>query len=266
MDLLLSDVEISEGTTEITETTFRNHRLISSIKIPDSVLVIGERAFADCVNLKTIELPDSIMAIGKYAFANCINLESLSIPPNIKTIEEGVFEDCASLQSVSLSDSISAIKDRAFANCTGIKQLELPDNLISCAATSFPNSPKYLSINKNYKYENGMMINTANSMLLFYSGEKKDITVPAEVKGIAFRAFYDTHMQSVRIPEGVISISEEAFANCGEHVKVVLPESMEFIENSAFDSKVDILCKKGSYAENWCRHNPDYHQLLDEEF
>lgn len=197
MDLLLSDVKIPEGTTEITETTFRNHRLISSIKIPDSVLVIGERAFADCVNLKT---------------------------------------------------------------------LELPDNLISCAATAFPNSPKYLSINKNYKYENGMMINTANSMLLFYSGEKKDITVPAEVKGIAFRAFYGTHIQSVRIPEGVISISEEAFVNCGENVKVVLPESMEFIENSAFDSKVDILCKKGSYAENWCRHNPDYHQLLDEEF
>ena len=54
MDLPLIDVEIPEGTTEITVTTLHNHRMVSSIKIPESVLVIGENAFADCVNLKSV--------------------------------------------------------------------------------------------------------------------------------------------------------------------------------------------------------------------
>ena len=68
MDLQLIDVEIPEGTIELTETTFHNHRLVSSVKIPESVVIIGERAFADCVNLKEIKLPSGLREIRKGAF------------------------------------------------------------------------------------------------------------------------------------------------------------------------------------------------------
>lgn len=264
MDLLLNDVEIPEGTIEITEDTFHNHRLVSSVKIPESVLVIRERAFADCVNLKSIELPAGLMAIEKGAFYNCANLESVNIPEGISTIEEGVFEDCAGLESIILPENVTAIKDKAFARCTGIKNLVLPDNLISCSKTAFPNSRKYLPINKNYKYENGMMINTANSMLLFYDGEAKEVTTPEGIKGIAFRAFNGSGITKVRVSEGVTSISDEAFIDCGDNPVVILPESVDYIDNSAFDTKTKVFCHKGSYAENWCRNNPDFNQIADE--
>lgn len=265
MDLQLIDVEIPEGTIELTETTFHNHRLVSSVKIPESVVIIGERAFADCVNLKEIKLPSGLREIRKGAFYNCATLEEINIPNEITTIEESAFEDCSSLQSIILDENIISIKEKAFAGCTGIKQLVLPDNLISCSATAFPNSKKYLPINKNYKYEDGMMINTSNEMLLFYSGDKQNVVVPAKVKGIAFRAFYNSNVKVVRLKEGVKSISDEAFVKSGEEVKVILPESIEYIETSAFDSNVKIYCKKGSYSEGWCRNNPDYSQLDDEE-
>ena len=266
MDLPLIDVVIPEGTTEITGTTFHNHRMVSSIKIPESVLVIGENAFADCVNLKSVELPQNLMAIGKRAFYNCASLESVDIPSNITTIEEGTFEDCTGLQSIVLHENITSINEKAFANCTGIKNLVLPDNLISCAKSAFPNSEKYLPINKNYKYEDGMMFNTFNSMLLFYSGSKKNVATPEGIKGIGRRAFFGTDMESVRIREGVISIGEESFVNCGSDTKVIIPESVDFIENSAFGTSVKIFCKKASYSENWCRNNPNCVQLEDEEF
>ncbi|MCQ2248543.1 MAG: leucine-rich repeat domain-containing protein [Treponema sp.] len=265
MDLLLTDVEIPEGTIEITETTFHNHRLVASVKIPDSVLVIRERAFADCVNLKKIELPAGIMAIAKGAFYNCANLESVNIPEQVSTIEEGVFEDCSGLESIVLPENVTAIRDRAFKNCTGIKNLVLPDNLISCSATAFPNSRKYLPINKNYKYQDGMMINTYNNMLLFYTGEATEVKTPKDIKGIAFRAFSNSGVKSVRVREGVTSISDEAFVDVGCETKVILPESVDYIDNSAFDKNVKVYCHKGSYAEGWCRNNPDYSQLADEE-
>lgn len=264
MDLLLNDVEIPEGTIEITEDTFHNHRLVSSVKIPESVLVIRERAFADCVNLKSIELPADLMAIAKSAFLNCANLESINIPEGISTIEEGVFEDCAALESIVLPENVTAIKDRAFSRCTGIKNLVLPDNLISCSKTAFPNSRRYLPINKNYKYEDGMMINTYNNMLLFYDGEKKEVRTPEDVKGIAFRAFTGSNVTKVRVTEGVTSISDEAFVDCGENPIVLLPESVDYIDNSAFDTRTKVYCHKGSYAEGWCRNNPDFNQLADE--
>lgn len=264
MDLLLSDVEIPEGTIEITEDTFHNHRLISSVKIPESVLVIRERAFADCVNLKHIVLPEGLMAIAKSAFYNCATLESVNIPSGISTIEEGVFEHCEALESIVLPENVTAIKDKAFAGCTGIKQLVLLDNLISCSRTAFPNSRKYLPINKNYKYEDGMMINTYNSMLLFYDGDKKEVTIPENIKGIAFRAFTGSGVTKVRVSEGVTSISDEAFVNCGENAIVLLPESVDYIDNSAFDTKTKVYCHKGSYAEGWCRNNPDFDQLADD--
>lgn len=264
-DMPLIDFEIPEGTTEISETTFQNHRLVRSVKIPDSILVIGERAFADCINLKEIKFPKELMAIGKEAFKNCIALEELEIPEGITTIEESTFEDCAGLESVILPESLTSIKDKAFANCTGIKNLVLPDNLTSCSSTAFPNSQKYLPINKVYKYDNGMMVNTSNEMLLFYNGKKKFVVTPDYVKGIAFRAFYGcTHLEQVRISEGTKSVSDEAFTNCGS-ARVIIPESVEYMENSAFDPSVKVFCRKGSYAEGWCRNNPDYQQLCDEE-
>ena len=267
MDLLLNDVEVPEGITEITESTFKNHRFIASLKIPNTILVIGERAFEDCVNLKSIELPQSILAIGKYAFHNCSALESINIPEEVKTIEEGTFKDCTGLESIVLHENITSIKDDAFANCTGIKNLVLPDNLISCSSTAFPNSRKYLPMNKNYICDDdGMVINTMNSILLFYCGNKKNVKIPTTVKGIGFRAFWGCSLESVRVPEGVTSIGEGAFDECGDEVKVVLPESVDFIENQAFGSCAKILCKKASYAENWCRTNPDCKQLDDEEF
>lgn len=264
MDLLLNDIEIPEGTIEITETSFQNHRLVSSIKIPESVLVIRERAFVDCVNLKSIELPAGLMALANSAFYNCASLESVNIPDGISTIEESVFEGCTNLESIVLPENVIAIKNNAFAKCTGIKNLVLPDNLISCSKTAFPNSRKYLPINKNYTYSNGMMINTLNNMLLFYDGEQKEIRTPENVKGIAFRAFTDSNVTKVHVREGVTSISDEAFVNCGNNAIVFLPESVDFIENSAFDNKTKIYCHKGSYAEGWCRNNPDFNQLEDE--
>ena len=106
------------------------------------------------------------------------------------------------------------------------------------------------------------MINTGNSMLLFYNGDAEEVKTSREVRGISPRAFYGTKAKLVRISEGVTSISEEAFAGT-KGISVILPETVDYIELSAFDKHAKVLCHKGSYAENWC-HESGLKQLEDE--
>lgn len=258
----LSEIIIEDGITEINENTIENHKNITSVKIPDSVLVIADKAFANCINLKEIKLPAGIMHIGKAAFSNCISLESIEIPEGIKSIEESCFEGCESLESISLPETVTIIKDKAFAGCTGIKNLILPDNLTSCTSNAFPNCQKYLPVNKVYRYENEMMVNTYNKMLLFFNGKRKKVVTPKDVRGIAFRAFYGTEAELIRITDNITSISDEVFINAKNPVEIIIPDSVDYIEISAFDENTTILCPKGSYAEHWCR-NGKFTQLED---
>ncbi len=247
-----TEVQIPLGTIEIDEKTFSNHRNVLSVTIPEGVQIISEKAFASCVHLRNLTLPSSIVSIGKYAFADCSELESITIPEGVRVIEEGVFSGCTGLQSVELPDSVVTINEKAFEACTGLKGIVLSSNIMSCSAKAFPGTGRILLTNKTYKDINGMVVNTANEMLLFYRGENEEALIPGEVKGIGDRAFFGSAVKSIKIPEGVISIGEEAFASCPNLEKLILPDSVANIATSAFDSNTKILCHHGSSPESWC--------------
>ncbi len=248
-----TDFIIPEGTTQIDENTISDHRNLGSVKLPESLLVIGDGAFANCINLKNIIIPAGVVTIGRYAFANCISLESVEIPDGVKSIEECAFVGCETMESLILPETLTQIKNKAFEGCTGIKNLVIPSNLTECAANAFPNSKKYLPVNKSYKYENGVMVNESNNILLFYDGTAKCVATPENVRGIASRAFYGTSVERVRICENVRSIGGEAFVKCKNPISIYIPQSVDYIESSAFDENCKIFCKKGSYSELWCR-------------
>ena len=253
MDENNETIVIPEGTTQITEYTIPNHRSVVSVKIPDSVVVIGERAFARCVNLKSIEIPSSVVSIGAYAFQDCASLESITIPEGVSTIEEGTFSGCEMLEFITLSESVVKIREEAFEGCFGVKSITLPSRLTSCSPTAFPDSSRYLQTNKSYIYMDGWMINRSNHVLLYYKGDASDVIVPPDVKGIGEKAFFGSYIKSVRLGDNVRSIGEKAFNHCPNKPKIYISDSVEYIESSAFDDKCQVMCKVGSYAENWCR-------------
>ena len=97
------------------------------------------------------------------------------------------------------------------------------------------------------------MVNESNNILLFYDGTAKCVATPENVRGIASRAFYGTSVERVRICENVRSIGGEAFVKCKNPISIYIPQSVDYIESSAFDENCKIFCKKGSYSELWCR-------------
>ena len=64
---------IPDGVTTIGISAFRDGE-ITDIDIPDSVTVISDTAFFSCQKLDNIEIPDSVTSIGGHAFGYCENL------------------------------------------------------------------------------------------------------------------------------------------------------------------------------------------------
>lgn len=73
-----------------------------------------------------------------------------------------------------------------------------------------------------------------------YTGEDTSVVIPAEIDGkavvrIGAGAFREnTEIESVTIPDGVLSIGEEAFFGCTRLKEAVLPDSVASIESFAF--------------------------------
>lgn len=247
-----ANVEIPLGTIEVSADFIKNPRAVLSVTIPEGVQIIGPKAFASCVNLKHIQLPSSIVSIGKYAFADCSALEDMVIPEGVRVISEGAFSGCTDMQDINLPESVITIEDKAFEACTGLKSIHLSENIMSCSVKAFPGTGRILLTNPTYKDIDGMVVNTANEMLLFYRGQESDVSVPQEVKGIGDKAFYKSAITSVRISDSVISIGELAFAECDNLARVILPDGVAHIAGNAFDDTTEILCHRGSSAEAWC--------------
>jgi hypothetical protein len=79
-----------------------------------------------------------------------------------------------------------------------------------------------------------------------YKGESPDVVIPAEIGGgrvtvLGPRSFYARDIQSVTIPEGVLTIAYGAFAK-NRLSSLVLPQSLNSIEYEAFaDNRITTL-------------------------
>lgn len=108
----------------------------------------------------------------------------------------------------------------------------------------------------SYTVENG------GATVTSYLGEESNVTVPASLGGVpvvavADRAFADNlRLQSVVLPEGVVSVGWFAFSGCVALGAVRLPASVASIAYGAFENcpaSLVIHCFAGSYAEQYAR-------------
>lgn len=73
-DEILTELDIPDGTTNISKNAFIGCSSLTSVKVPKSVTNIGSEAFYMCTNLTSVTVLDSVNSIGKWAFYGCDNL------------------------------------------------------------------------------------------------------------------------------------------------------------------------------------------------
>ena len=96
----ITDVEIPEGTTCISDYAFCNFSGMTSVKIPNTVTSIGKEAFRNCQGLTSIIFPNSVESIGEWAFGECSGLKYVIIGKGFKSIGGSAFSHCWVLSDV----------------------------------------------------------------------------------------------------------------------------------------------------------------------
>ncbi len=240
------------------------------LKIPQGVTAIGKGAFSQCKLLTEVILPDTVTSIGAYAFQDS-TLKSMKIPEGVTTIGAQAFYWCRHLESVYIPSSVMSIGELAFCGC---KSLELAENckadinysmfgddygwnpLNPLESINVISSGSFVADDIRYKSFDGVLFSADLKILYLYPAAKrgKKYVIPSGVTTINEKAFYDTEVEDIYIPEGVISIKSKAFNGFSflRRATIIIPDSIMNIGASAFPV-VNLEFHDDNYADDKIR-------------
>lgn len=230
--IALKEISIPNGVTEISIGAFQFCSELTTINLPTSLTKIAS-SILHGTKIKNIVIPDSVTAIDGYAFYGNTELESVTFGKNIKSIGDSVFEDCAKLATVSLPSTVESIGSRAFAGCKKITVINIPSLVESVGTAAFidctnlttvtiPSGIKqveqsvFKNTNVNYtEFDNACYLgNAENPYLVLIQVKDKtatSCTIHNSTVVIAGKAFYDSAITEITIPDSVKVIGHQAF-------------------------------------------------------
>ncbi|MBO5067072.1 MAG: leucine-rich repeat domain-containing protein, partial [Clostridia bacterium] len=262
-NLYINDVLVIEArltsVSEISAYAFYNCKSLESILISNNVVSIGSYAFGGCSSLIKVNyagtidewaqiefvssssnplcyaeklyindvlVTEAIMAtatkISSYAFYNCSSLERIVIPNVVTSIGFATFEGCSNLQELTLP-FVGTIKDKLSNAYFGYV----------FGASSYSYNVKCVPVSlKTVTITGGKYIDT----FAFYNcNSLQSINIPDTVVSIGSSAFaYCSSLQSIDVPNSVTSIGYEAFENCSSLTNAVIGNGVTSIGESVF--------------------------------
>lgn len=241
----ITKIVIEDGVTSIGKLAFEYCDNLERVTIPQSVNKIGDDAIYSCDNLLSIEvdenneaymsddgilfnkaktlivcypakkentsyeIPDSVTCIEWGAFSECKNLESIHIPDSVKEVGGFAFEECSNLTSLTIPDGVTKINYGMAAECEKLASIKFPDSI---------NSIAYYVIDGTAYYNDP-------------SNWKDDVLF---VDKCLMEAHKDAQLGNYQIPDGTLTIADEAFYTCEGLTGVSIPESVTSIGTYAF--------------------------------
>jgi hypothetical protein len=210
---------------------------------------------AENKEIETAVLDSNCKFIGSEAFYNCGNLKNVSIPNGVLSLGHSAFLWCDELTSIVLPDSVIRIGDRAFWSCRGLRDLVIGEGVALIGEEVFYNCPSLENItvlDKNAVYQSidGNLYNKNGTVLILYAAGKS--------------------ATEFIIPNSVVVIEQEAFADARVLWKIIIPESVLVIKNDAFAwcENVTFYCevarRPSGWTSSWNSNNrPVYWKYLE---
>lgn len=252
-----------DGKTLIDYPTLKEGR---EYNVPDGVEYIGERAFYNTVYIEIVNLPEGLKGIEKEAFASCSRLGGARWPMSLEYVMDKAYADCQHFTSIYGYDSFSYIAPDAFENTRWYEQQ--PSGCIYLGSLVYGYKRSGFDVDPHTLLDGTTRIGPH----AFGSSGPSTLTIPASVVYIDPSAFYDAweideiivdednpyyasvdgmlfdkekkilitipkglHYE-VNIPECTEIIYPMAGYGCDFMHAVIIPESVYYIGESAFES------------------------------
>ncbi|MDO4870139.1 MAG: leucine-rich repeat protein [Bacillota bacterium] len=234
--------------------------------VPEGIAAIGDMAFANVgpkaenedieettnAQVTKVTIPDSVKFIGKGAFAGCTNMEGIVLPDGSTQIENHGFQNCKNLKDIDLPDALEYLGEYAFFGCGSLTSIDLPAGIKGLEPDVFEDCSKLTEVHVttplDYIYSDAFAGTGISELPL----------VSEKYNQICNRTFSDCkNLNNIVIPPSVESIEEMAFSGCKNLKTVTILDNVKVIERWAFDKKTLRTIKgfAGTAAEKYAKKN-----------
>ena len=268
----LIEIDIySNGEGIIRPYSFAHLIYLETLNLYGDIIEIGDYGFYNCQTLNNITIPAAVENIGDFAFAECYNMEAFIVQraSKLKLIGQSAFENMSrAIIDLGELEELVSVGDYAFRNCENLTVFKAPainelgqgvfENCKLLNAISVPSHIENIFVlfgtgeeQEDYYSVNGRLIpltlsavNIAlsqnQSQTAIASGfmeglEKiKNISIPDGITDIGQRAFYGLGIESLIVPDSVITIGKESFASNIKLISLTLSNALKVIPEQAF--------------------------------
>ena len=262
----VTSVKFGDKVTAINPRLFYDADKLASVTIGSGVTEIGVAAFWDAGDDESVaeiivKLGENVRTIGASAFEGCDKLMSITLPEKIDTIFDSAFQTTG-LTDITIPASVDSIGNRAFADCKSLASIRIQESAVPLALRngfygtfygSDADKSIYIGRDLRLNEENALVTGatsvefgdkvTAINPRLFYDADKLvNVTIGSGVTEIGEAAFYDAgNTESVTemivtLGENVKTIGVSAFEGCDKLMSITLPEKIDTIFDSAFQT------------------------------
>ncbi len=168
----------------------------------------------------SVQFDDSVTSIGDNAFRDCCNMTDAVLSESTVSIGAYAFADCSGLIGITIPKSVIAIGEHAFVDCSSLSAIVVDPE------------------NDHFSAVEGVLYDKYCTTLIRYPmGKTGNCVIPDGVVTICENAFRDcSGLESIKVPDSVSNIGDYAFYGCSGMTQISLPGNVQTIGSSAFRS------------------------------
>ena len=153
-----------------------------------------------------------VVEIGDDVFAGNTSIRTVTLPPSLQTIGKRTFLNCDSLESINL-ENVKKIGADAFGSCDLLKSVDL-SSLFFIDEYTFSSCSDLESVKISEK-------TTSIGCDAFWSCDRLfSVVIPDGVESIGDNAFEDCGLRKLILGKNVKTIGDNAFASCSELLEI----------------------------------------------
>lgn len=215
-----------EVCTDGTISIWQHDELSGKVEIPEkidglTVSKIKAYGLSESTKITSVKIPSTVKDIEKLAFFGCTSLSSIEIPKSVSEIDENVFENTPWLTNQRNSNPLVVVNGILIDGRDASGDIVIPDNVTIIGDSAFA----YIDLEHKYQYGNGVSITS--------------VKIPEGVNKIGENAFGNSpNLTHVEIPFTVTEIGAFAFSACT--VEIEVPNKAVKIGERAFSKNPKI--------------------------